>query len=197
MINQLKNRLQAQRTVGDAAQTVLRDIIALHGAEYGNLQMPVRGELVIVAQSGLSAPFLRTFKSVTKEDSCACGRAYRSGTPVIVVDVDVDPDFAPYREAARQAGYRSVQSTPLMTKRRKLVGMVSTLFAQVHRPTKIEMEILAEYSVLAAEHFNTLALDSNLAEHAKRLNAELYAEIEAIEEPVFRDAAIVAERNPN
>src|SRR6185437_5145089 len=175
---------QSQRTVGDVAQTCRKDIIALHGAEYGNLQMPVRGELIIVAQSGLSAPFLRTFKSVTKEDSCACGRAFRSEAPVIVVDIDIDPDFAPYREAARQAGYRSVQSTPLLTKRKKLVGMVSTLFAQIHQPTKIEMEILAQYSVIAAEHLSSLAFDSSLAEHAKRMNAELYAEAEKIEEPI-------------
>ena len=66
-----------------------------------------------------------------------------------------------------------------MTTRKKLTGVVSTLFAQVHRPTKIEMDILGEYSVLAADHLNAMIVDGTLAAHAKRMNEKLYAGLRA------------------
>ena len=60
-----------------AVSTSLNEVIALHGAEYGNLQLPIDGVLINVVQNGLSAPFLRTFKEVTEESGCAS--AARSG----------------------------------------------------------------------------------------------------------------------
>lgn len=175
MLSQLKQRLHAQKTFEDAVHTILTDIIALHGAEYGNLQLLVRDKLIIVAQSGLSESFLRTFKAVSKDDGCACGRAFRLGVPVIIPDVTEDEDFAPYRAAAELAGYRSVQSTPLITRDSKFVGVVSTLFAHAHLPTKIEMDTLSVYSVLAAEQLRTLVVEGTLASHAQRMHQNLYS----------------------
>ncbi len=179
LISQLKQRLQAQKSFEEAVHTILSDIIALHGAEYGNLQLLVRDKLVIVAQSGLSAPFLRTFKAVTKEDGCACGRAFRLGIPIIIADVNEDKDFTPYRAAANLAGYRAVQSTPLITSDDKFVGVVSTLFAQVHWPTKIEMDTLGVYCELAADQLRALVTEGTLASHAQRMNQDLYARLKA------------------
>jgi len=64
MLAQLTQRLLSTRTFETAVQTILDDVVALHGAEYGNVQLPLRDELVIVAQRGLSAPFLKTFRRV-------------------------------------------------------------------------------------------------------------------------------------
>jgi len=177
MLAQLTQRLLSTRTFETAVQTILDDVVALHGAEYGNVQLPLRDELVIVAQRGLSAPFLKAFRRVKADDGCACGRALRLGKPVVVVDVDKDPEYAPFRKDAKSAGYRSVQSTPLMANKRRLVGIVSTLFAQVYEPTAIEMEVLSTYSAIAAEHLRTLIADGTLAERAKQMNEILYREL--------------------
>jgi len=174
MLAQLTQRLHAQRDFADAARLILDDIIALHGAEYGNIQLPIEDELVIAAQRGLSPAFLKTFKTVRKDSGCACGRALRDRSIIIVSDVDSDPKYAPFREAARMARYRAVQSTPLITRAKNFVGVLSTLFAQVHTPTPIEMQILNTYSVIAADHLYALRGDQSLAARAKEMNERLY-----------------------
>jgi len=94
VLSSLSKRLYATLTFEEAITTILDDVIALLGAEYGNVQLPIGDELVIVAQRGLTGPFLKAFKRVKKEDGCACGQALRSRRTVMIRDVTKDPKFA-------------------------------------------------------------------------------------------------------
>jgi GAF domain-containing protein len=175
MLVQMSQRLHRCQSFEEAIWTILDDSIALQGAEYGNIQLPVGDELAIVAQRGLPMPFLRTFRRVGKGDGSACGRALRGGAPVIVRDVEEDVDYACFRNEARIAGYRSVQSTPMVTGDGRRLGMVSTHFAMVHEPTPIEMETLQSYGAIAAEHAFRLLGDAVLAQKAEQMSDRLYA----------------------
>ncbi len=57
-------RLHQQQTFEGAVATLLHDVVALHGAEFGDVQLPVGDELVIVAQIGFGPDFLTPFKRV-------------------------------------------------------------------------------------------------------------------------------------
>jgi hypothetical protein len=162
---------------GGRHKNVKPNAIALHGAEYGNVQLLAEDELVIVAQRGLRPEFLRTFRHVRRDDGCACGRALRRGTPVVIPDVEADAEFADFRSDARLAGFRAVQSTPLITRHGKPLGVVSTHFANVHHPTKIEMETLQAYGVIAAEFAFKLLGETPLLTMARRLSKDLYDRI--------------------
>jgi hypothetical protein len=175
--SQMTRRLLQARTFEGAIRTILEDVIALLGAEYGNIQLSIGDELAIVAQRGLSADFLRTFRRVKKDDGSACGRALRLGGTVIIRDVEDDLEFAAFRPDAKKAGFRSVQSTPFFTRDGNAMGIVSTHFANVHEPTQIEMWTLKTYSVVAAEHLCQLLGDTSLASKAKQMSDELYARI--------------------
>ena len=48
---------------------------------------------------------------------------------LLPIDVEKDPDYALYRNAVKEAGFRSVQSTPFVTEDGKLIGIVSVHFA--------------------------------------------------------------------
>src|SRR5262249_15775993 len=149
------------------------------GAEYGDLQLIVGDELVLVAHRGLTAPFLRAFRRITRADGCACGRALREGRTVVVADVTKDPDYAGFLGDAAAAGYRAVQSTPIATSRgrgRGMVGRVSTLFANVEEATPIELDTLARYSRVAADFLEELVGADRLAAKANRMHAALYAD---------------------
>src|SRR5262249_37631055 len=176
MLEQMTQRLQAQCSFEAAIETLLNDVVALHGAEYGDLQLLVGDDLVVVAQRGFTAPFLRTFRRVSRADGCACGRALRAGRTVVVTDVTKDPDYAAFRAEAAAAGYRSVQSTPIATSRGRVLGMVSTLFANVHEPTPIELETLRRYSGVAADYLEDLIDGDALAARAERMHEALYAD---------------------
>jgi len=177
MLSQMRDRLLRSGVFDRAVWTILDDAIALQGAEYGNVQLLADDELVIVAQRGLRPEFLRTFRHVKREDGCACGRALRRGRSVVIPDVEADAEFAVFRSDARLAGFRAVQSTPLITRRGEPLGVVSTHFANVHHPTKIEMETLQAYGVIASEIAFELLGETPLLTMARRLSRDLYDRI--------------------
>src|SRR5262245_24995032 len=176
MLEQMSQRMHASRTFEDAIRRILIDVVALHGAEFGNIQMPTGGGLVIADQHGLDVDFLRSFRKVRSEDGCACARALKEGRPVIVIDIEMDDAYAPFRTAARRAGYRSVQSTPILSNGGTLIGVISTLFANVHTPTPIEMNTVSVYSRLAAERLVALLEGQEISAKAQELHEKLYAD---------------------
>jgi len=175
MLDQMGQRLHLCRTFEDSVRRILVDVVALHGAEFGNVQMPVGDRLVIVDQLGLDAAFLSAFREVRSADGCACGRALREGRAVVVADVEADKAYVPFRAAAKRAGYRSAQSTPMLTSGGTVVGVVSTLFANAYAPTQIEMTTLSRYCRLAAERLLLLLDGQELSRKALELHKELYS----------------------
>ena len=75
----------------------------LCGTELGNIQLIDwnRGCLEIKSQHGFRDEFLRFFERVTAKEDSACARALRTLDPVVIEDVMVDEDFAPYRSDPR------------------------------------------------------------------------------------------------
>jgi signal transduction histidine kinase len=51
---------------------------------------------------------------------------------VQITDVFSDPDYRPYREIAAEAGYRAVQSTPLVGRSGEVAGVLSVHFRDPH-----------------------------------------------------------------
>ena len=177
LIEQMVKRLRGQSSFEYAAQVILNDVIALHGAEFGNVQLKVGDHLVIVVQRGFKASFLEIFREVKPQDGCACGRALRTGRPVAITDVETDQEFAPYRATARAAGFRSVVTTPLLTRQKVLVGTVSVHFVNVHAPAAIEMDTLWVYSLTAADHLHASLGGHALEAKALSMSRRLYDEV--------------------
>jgi GAF domain-containing protein len=90
MLEQMRGRLRTRKTFESAVERILDDVIALHGAEFGDIQLPIGNKLVIVAERGLTTKFLNAFARVDTSDGCACGQALRSGEPVVIRDVEED-----------------------------------------------------------------------------------------------------------
>jgi len=159
MLEQMEHRLRASRTFEAVVNTILDDVMALHGAEYGDLQLCCGGDVIIVAHRKLPLAFVNQFGHIKAGDTSASGRALKTRRSVVIPDVDREPSYKPWLGAARLAGYRSIQSTPLMTGAGHMLGVVSTLFANPHEPTSIEMDTLNKYSVLASDYLARLLGD--------------------------------------
>src|SRR5262249_56086244 len=171
VLGRMTRGVGAEGSCEAARETLLNDVVALHGAEYGDLQLLAGDELVLVAHRGLPLRFLRAFRHVTRADACSCGRALREGRTVVVADVTTDEGYAAFRGEVAAAGYRAVQSTPIATSRGRVLGMVSTMFANVHEPTPIELDTLARYSRIAADYLQELVGADRLAPRAPHLPA--------------------------
>jgi GAF domain-containing protein len=175
MFEQMAHRLHASGTFEAAVNTILEDVMALHGAEYGNLQLSHAGDLIIVAQRMLPLDFVRQYGHIKPGDTSASGRALQQRASIVIPDVELDPGYSFWRAAARLARYRSIQSTPLITTGGEMLGVVSTLFANPHQPTGIEMETLNRYSVLASDHLSQLLRGHDVGQKAAEMRAALLA----------------------
>lgn len=77
MLDQMTNRLRAQVNIEGVLATVLNDVVALHGAEFGALQLLDKETLWVVGERNLGPNFVSAFAQVTEEDVSGCGRALR------------------------------------------------------------------------------------------------------------------------
>ena len=147
------SRLIAAADFSAAIEALLDSAIELHNADFANVQLfrPEDNTLEIVCQRGFAAPFLTAFRSVSADDPSACGRALHSRATVLIEDVERDPEFSPYRDVAREAGYVAVQSTPMISSAGQTIGVLSTHFRETRLPSDAVLQVTAIYARQAAD----------------------------------------------
>jgi PAS domain S-box-containing protein len=164
------SRLWQTRDLNEGLVEMLRASIQMMGADKGNVQiLDDRGVLTIAAQQGFDQPFLKFFKEISVNENLACARALRSGRRVIIENVEADERFTPFRQLALEAGFRAVQSTPLIAHNGKPLGVLSTHFGNVRRPTEHQMRMLDLYARRAVDF-----IERHRSEEALRRSEERY-----------------------
>jgi PAS domain S-box-containing protein len=128
----------------EGLQGLLQDVVdatvASVAANRGTLQLLEEKSLRIVAHCGHDAPFLKFFESAEKVASVCC-EASRSGERVVVPDVEKSNLFAGTESlpVLRAAGVRALQSTPMVSRTGKLIGILSTHWSEPHFPDEHEL----------------------------------------------------------
>jgi signal transduction histidine kinase/ActR/RegA family two-component response regulator len=152
-------------------QTVLQAAISLQPSQRGFIQLhdPETSWLVPGVAIGHDPERSAGLWSVpVGEGLGAAGSAAARRASVIVEDVEVDPLFAPYRDAARRAGVRAVWSAPLITSRGELFGVLSTHFGEVHRPGERIVRMVELYARFAADAIEAATLYERASEARRR-----------------------------
>jgi PAS domain S-box-containing protein len=169
------SRLQEVSTklvqAGDSSSLLLEIVdtaIAVTSADMGNIQLLDRdsGSLKIVADRGFESPFLEFFNAVN-EGQGACGTAMQRGQRVVIEDVSKSPVFVgtPALDVILAAGVRAVQSTPLIARSGRLVGMLSTYYRVPRRPADRDLHVIDQLARQAADW-----IERTQAEEALRLS---------------------------
>src|SRR5262249_31765944 len=136
------------------------------------------------------------FASVGPESGSACGRALRTRETVCIEDVTQDSDFAPHHEIAAQAGFRAVQSEPLIGRGGQLVGVLSIHFRKPHVFSERDRRL----GSLVARPAADLIVNRTQQENVVRLNEALSqrtAELEASQKQLSSQAAKLLEQDHN
>ncbi|HET8580628.1 MAG TPA: PAS domain S-box protein, partial [Nitrospiraceae bacterium] len=124
---------------------IVEGAIAITGADMGNIQLldARSGSLKIVAHRGFEQPFLDFWNTVHKGEG-SCGTALERGERVIVEDVTRSPIFVgkPALEVMLEAGARAVQSTMLLSRSGRLLGVFSTHYRTPRRPDERALRLL-------------------------------------------------------
>jgi PAS domain S-box-containing protein len=189
-LNELSTRLLRLHSLREGLQEMVHATVKLLGADMGNIQIADAGKgvLTIAAQHGFKQDFLDFFREVTTEDDSACGRALRSGQRIVIEDIDADQAYAPLRPIAHAAGYRAVQSTPLIGRDGAPLGMLSTHWRSPHRPAEQELRRLDLYVGQAEAFIERCRIEDALREREEALRTrseELQRTLELIPSAVW------------
>ncbi|HVY82761.1 MAG TPA: PAS domain S-box protein [Steroidobacteraceae bacterium] len=169
-LNELSARLWRAKSLSEGLDEMLRALLALLGAEMGQIQLlDDSGLLTIAAHSGFGREFIERFREVSREDDSVGGRALRAGQRVIVEDVEKDPAFEPLRSMARTEGFRAVISTPLVRADGMPLGVASTHFSAPHVPTEQELRRLDLYLRQASDFIQRCRMEEELRRNAQAM----------------------------
>ncbi len=170
-LNTLGSRLWQIRDFQKGLDEILAAGIEILGADMGNIQLLNSDGRVlrIASHQDSKQDFLDFFREVSSEDTSACGRALRGGQRVVIEDVETDAEYEPLRSVARAAGYRGVQSTPLVGSNGKLIGILSTHWRSPHRSNEQDLRRLNLYVRQAVDFIERFRMDEILRTHADTL----------------------------
>jgi signal transduction histidine kinase/ActR/RegA family two-component response regulator len=183
-LHEMSVGLTSTLDVESVLREVLRAALAVQGTDMGLLSLchPERDGLNVKVHSGFDEEFLKAVEWVPSGGG-ACGTCYEQRRRVVVEDVELDPIFAPYREAARVGGFRACHSTPLITRSGKIIGVLSVHFRQPHRPSERETRLMDLYARMAADIIENARLhwqvQKELEERQRLLVREQVARAEA------------------
>jgi PAS domain S-box-containing protein len=171
-LNEASSRLWHLADLKTGLQEILSAALALLGSDKGIVQLLGHdGLLRIVAQHGFDEPFLGVFREIAPNDHAASGRALRTRQRVVVEDVDTDEPYAPLRDVAKAAGYRAVQSTPLLSRDGRPLGMISTHFREPVRPSEQRLRLFDLYVQQAVDFIERCRAEEQLRDSEQRLKS--------------------------
>jgi PAS domain S-box-containing protein len=189
LLQGISTQLHLEQGVEGLYEKILDAAVAIMRSDFASMQMlyPERGkggELRLLASRGFDAQARKAWEWVGVDSECSCGVVLRSGKRVVVPDVEQWDFIAGTKglEAYRQAGIRAMQSTPLLSRTGKMVGMISTHWRTAHQPSERDLRLLDILARQAAD-----LLERGQAEHTLRERARLLdLSCDAI---IVRDAA--------
>lgn len=132
---------------GGELRVLLREVLQasadLMQTDQGNVQLYNHREqaLNIVADLGFSQEFLDYFRSVPVGYS-VCGTAMANRERIIMEDASTDPRFVEFASLYAKFGFVAVQSTPLIGRDGRFLGMLSNHFKAPRRPDIRETQLL-------------------------------------------------------
>jgi PAS domain S-box-containing protein len=168
-MQQLSARLVGADDFEALMPEILDAAIEISHADMGHIQLLEDGVLRMVVQRGFESPFLDYFNAV-QEGEAACGTAMRYGARLIVDDVATSPVFVgnPALEVMLAAGACAVQSTPLVSRSGRVLGMFSTHYHTPQRPGEQALRLLDILARQAADLIERTQAERALRESEER-----------------------------
>jgi PAS domain S-box-containing protein len=158
--------------------SILDAIMELLGADFGNIQLydSGTGKLRLVALRGFDERYRNRLAEVDGSEASTCARALAIRQQILIEDVDKESGFQEDLEWAAAAGFRAIQSTPLVTGNGKLVGMLSTHFREPRRFSTLDLRLIDICARQASDAINAHLLQDSLRKSEIRLRQVLETE---------------------
>jgi PAS domain S-box-containing protein len=169
----ISSQLLQEENVDALYEQILEAAIALMRSEMGSMQMlhPDCNELQLLAWKGFDPASAAFWEWVRVDSESTCGMALRTGQRSIVPDVETCEWMAGSGDldSYRRSGVRAVQTTPLICRKGRVVGMISTHWHEPHQPAERELGLLDVLARQAAD-----LIEQRQAEAALRDSEQKY-----------------------
>jgi PAS domain S-box-containing protein len=154
--------------------------MAIMRSDFASMQLyhPERGELRLLAYRGFNPSAAAFWEWVRPASGSTCGVALATRQRSVVADIELSDFMAGSEdlETYRHTGIRAVQSTPLISRTGRLLGMISTHWSQVHHPSEHDLRLLDVLARQAAD----LIERTEAEQVAQRLSAIVDSSYDAI-----------------
>jgi two-component system CheB/CheR fusion protein len=173
-LQELSSRITNVSGLPDLLADILDATMELQVADMGHIQLYNRhtNTLDIMAHRGFPKDVLEYFGHV-KDEQLSFRRALKTSERAAIEDVETDGSYSSHRGIAHKAGYRAVQSTPLLDREGTVLGMLSTYFRKPRQLTVREMRLTDLHARHAAEMINLKLTGQALAESEQRYRVAL------------------------
>ena len=183
-LQQISSQLIREDDIHALYEQILDAAIALMGADMGSVQMldPARNELNLLAWRGFAPASAEFWEWVRVDSGSTCGGAVSGGERVIVPDVEMCDFMAGTDglDSYRLSGIRAVQSTPLISRHGRSVGVICTHWREPHQPTSRRLRLLDVLARQVADLLDRKLVEIALRESEERLSlVQLAAKIGA------------------
>jgi len=154
-------------------QQILDAVVTLMHSEMASMQMlhPERNEPELLAYKGFHPESAAFWHWVRVDSESTCGAALRTGERVIVEDIETCDFMAGTADldAYRKSGIRAVQSTPLISRSGRVLGMISSHWREPHLPSERDWRLLGVITRQAADLIERNEAEEKLRESEQKL----------------------------
>ena len=173
LLHDISAMLIDEDQIGELFQKLVDVATSIMRSDYGSIQRydPERGALHMIAHCGLNDEALAYFEWVHAGRATTCGRALDLCERVVAADFETTDFIARGADAVefRKAGVRAAQSTPLLTRSGRLVGMITTHWTRPCVPNERDLRLLDIVARQAADLIERNMSAEALREQAGRL----------------------------
>ncbi len=145
--NEALIRAESEGTLLDEICEIAASVGGYRMASVLYAQDDAEKSLVPVGEAGANEGYLSgiavSWDEKRPEGRGAAGKTIRSGQPVVIPDIEADPDYFPWRAAALARGYRSIVALPL-TAAGRTFGVFGLYGAEVRPVSADEINLLRE-----------------------------------------------------
>ncbi len=177
LLQSISGELISEENVEVLYERILDAAVAIMRSQYASMQMlyPERGsggEVRLLAHRGFDAQAAKFCERVRADSASTSGLALRTGKRVVVTNVEECEFMGDTSEQAAclQAGIRAVQTTPLVSRSGRNLGMISTYWREPHEPSERDLRLLDILARQAADLIERKQADEALRNSKTRFD---------------------------